>query len=167
MNEQTSEKNNRPDDKTFKDHREFLLKSLYEQAKSFDKGILTLAASALALSLVFIQKISPSPDSWTIPFLMVSWCCFAVCILSTLISFLTSQAAHRQQIDEWDKKYKKSEDSKESDTYSTEPKCSQTKKLKNYGSITTYLNISSMILFVLGVFSFVVFAFINLPTGQN
>src|ERR1043165_9448078 len=66
-------------------------------ADHFDKNILTLAAGAIAISLVFLEKIIQHPKASSLVYLYCSWVGLIVSLLATLISFLTSQAAYRRQ----------------------------------------------------------------------
>jgi hypothetical protein len=79
------------------DERKALVEGEQASADHFDKNILTLAASALGVSIVFLEKIAPHPDPKTLIFLYVSWSALVVSMLFTLSSFLTSQHAHRCQ----------------------------------------------------------------------
>jgi len=155
MNDRRSSEEGQLAGNVYRQHREFLLRGLYEQAKSFDKGILTLASGALALSLVFIQRIAPDPKPWTLYFLLQSWLCFAASIVSTLMSFLASQAAHRNRIREWDESY---------DAFPGKPNIVERKIA---GALTHWLNIASASLFLAGVVSLIVFAVGNVPTDSN
>src|ERR1044071_5676495 len=58
-------------------------------ADHLDKNILTLAAGAIAISLVFLEKIAPNPQPSTLVFLCLAWVSLIGSLLSTLISFLT------------------------------------------------------------------------------
>ena len=79
------------------DERKALVEGEQASADNFDKHILTLAASALGVSIVFLEKIAPKPDPTTLLFLYVSWFSLVISMLFTLSSFLTSQHAHRCQ----------------------------------------------------------------------
>ena len=126
-----------------------------DQAKSFDKGILSLSSGALALSLLFVEKIaslntkaaSPTLVNWTKPFLVGAWVLFVLAMLSTLVSFVSSQAAHLQTIREWDK------------VCTTGESC----PCENRGDLwTRRLNKLSIIFFIVGVTFLLVFATGNL-----
>jgi hypothetical protein len=67
-------------------------------SKAYDKTVLTFSAGAIGVSLTFVEKIAPEPS---VPFVLyVSWSCFALAILSVVVSFLLSQAAMDREI-EW------------------------------------------------------------------
>lgn len=63
---------------------------------SFDKSMLTLSSGALAVSLAFIKDIVPLGTASWIWLLIVSWTAFALCIVTTVVSFLFSIAAHKK-----------------------------------------------------------------------
>ena len=79
------------------DERKALVEGEQASADQFDKHILTLAASAFGISLVFLEKIAPKPDPQSLIFLYIAWSALVVSMLFTLSSFLTSIHAHRCQ----------------------------------------------------------------------
>lgn len=83
--------------------RRALIETEQNQSLQYDKAILTLSAGALGVTVVFVHEIAPAPDKDTLHFLFGGWAAFALSILSTLFSFLSSQAAHRQQRDSLDR----------------------------------------------------------------
>jgi hypothetical protein len=85
--------------KSYLDERKLLIDAEQKSAEQFDKGILTLAAGALGISLVFIKDIAPHPKPATLWFLVSAWAGFGVSLVSTLTSFLTSVHALRRQRD--------------------------------------------------------------------
>ena len=130
------------------DHRNLLIDADRESARSFDKAMITLPAGALALTITFIDKISPNPtDTWL---LYIVWSSFVLSLLSILISFLTSQSAIKTDIEKLDD---------ELNDITTDN--------KNCASCwTNLLNRFSIGLFIVGVSFLVVFAIINLPKGD-
>jgi heme exporter protein D len=60
---------------------------------SFDKSMLTLSSGALGVSLAFIKDIVPLGTADWICLLKISWGAFALCILTTVVSFQFSIAA--------------------------------------------------------------------------
>ena len=134
----------------YRDERKILIYAELEQARSFDKYILTLAAGTFGLSLLFIRQIVPQPEEGTIWLLIAAWVAFSVSILSTLISFLFSQLAYRKQQEILDIWYKKDTED-ETDT------------IKNkFATCTQRLNWVSMTLFFIGVIFLVIFSAVNL-----
>ena len=78
--------------------RRALIESEQKSSEQFDKGILTLAAGALAVSLVFLEKIAPKPPHHSVAALYIAWVALIASLLSTLASFLTSQHACRRAV---------------------------------------------------------------------
>ena len=130
-------------------HRQLLQQTMHDQARSFDKGILTLSSGALGLSIVFIERLAPHPVWWSKWFLAASWLLFAVAILLTLCSFLTSQVTHRSLIAAWDATRLNQADP-------------ETTTRDRFDLLTRWLNLASALLFFLGVLALVVFAIANL-----
>lgn len=137
------------------EERKSLLFAILEQAKSFDRWILTLAGGTFGLSLVFINQIAPNPKSGTIGFLVTGWVLFAVSILSTLSSFLFSQEACYKQIKDVHKLLNREIDR------------SKELPLNLYGRITKGLNYFSMITFLAGVAFLITFATLNLLSAKG
>ncbi len=130
--------------------RKSLNSALLEQAKSFDRWILTLSGGTFGLSLVFINQIAPNPKSGTVVYLGIAWVSFAVSILLTLISFLFSQEACYKQIEIVDKLRVEELDRKKRMPPNV------------FGKVTKSLNWFSMLMFIVGVSFLITFAITNL-----
>lgn len=66
-------------------------------AKSFDQSIVALAGGALGLSMTFVERFAPAPQStW---FLGASWVSFVLALLAVLVSYEVGQAAYREEQD--------------------------------------------------------------------
>src|SRR5215470_16827748 len=78
------------------------LTDLHEKATdSFDRAVMTLAGGALGISLAFVHDVAPKPrHTWVMG---VSWLLFALSLLLTLLSFLTSESAVVSMIDKFDR----------------------------------------------------------------
>lgn len=83
--------------KVYLEERKLLIHAEYEESRLFDKAILTLTAAAFGLSLTFIRQIVPTIKAGTVWILICAWAGFCISLLSTLISFLTSQYACSKQ----------------------------------------------------------------------
>lgn len=140
------EKNKQEVYQVYLEERKQLISAERETAQQFDKAILTLAAGALALSITFINQIAPQPKPNSIYWLIIAWSFFCLSLLSTLISFLTSQVACRKQRDILDDKVSGKENNKNNKA----------------ASWTNRLNYFSIAFFILGVISLIVFSAINL-----
>ncbi len=127
-----------------KSHREALVQGVYEQQRGFDRAILTITSGAFAVSLIFIEKVAPHPHPTSIALLIGAWAFFAVGMLATLISFLTSLAAHRCAIMDLDVDREHSA------------------RREFLGTVTTFLNFAAITLLVLGLLAIIIFAAINM-----
>jgi hypothetical protein len=82
------------------DYRKELAESSRASTDAFDKAVATIAGGALALSITFIHDIAPSPvhKGW----IGIAWGAFAVALVGSTASFLTSDVAHRRAITKLD-----------------------------------------------------------------
>lgn len=124
------------------EHRRHLVEALHAASQDFDRAIMTLAAGALGLSIVFVHNVAPEPKRTSL--LGWSWGLFAFSLLAIVISFLTSQAALRWEIDHFT--------DRERGEYPG----------GNAGRATSILNIAAGGSFILGVLTLAWFAFVNL-----
>jgi hypothetical protein len=133
------------------EERKLLVDAEREGARSFDKAILTLAAGAFGLSLTFVKEVAPCAESGTVAILVSAWGFFCASLLSTLISFLTSQTACSRQVTILEAKYR-------NDRSGQEEIC-----LKNRPAIwTSRLNMLSIITFVVGTILLAAFGAVSL-----
>ena len=123
--------------------RKSLVKAVRDTAQQFDKAILTLSAGAFAISITFINKIALNPEPWTIKVLVASWLSLIVSMVSTLVSFVTSQKACYRQIEIMEDKTGKSDENK--------PRV-----------WTDRLNILSITTFIIGIVMLALFSIANL-----
>jgi hypothetical protein len=139
------------------EERKALISAEREGARLFDRSILTLAAGAFGLSLLFIRQIAPEPEVATIGLLQGAWGAFGASILSTLVSFLTSQSACAKQ-----------REILELDYFENDTKSDGTRDrggTKNWlAGLTRRLNWLSIICFAIGAFFLAAFSFYNLQT---
>lgn len=135
--------------KVYLEERAKLVQFQAEETHKYDKAILTLAGGAFGFSLAFIKEIVPSVRPGTYVWLLASWGCFGLSLLSTMVSFLVSQSACRKQIEIVEKEF--FDDNKQ-----------ETPKNRAAGW-TFGLNIASVAAFVLGVVLLVVFVAVNVP----
>jgi hypothetical protein len=132
--------------RVYLDERKALVEAEKEGAHFFDKAILTLTAGAFGLSLTFIRQIVPTIRPYTKFLLILGWAGFCFSLLSTLVSFLTSQAACRRQREILKSVF-----------------CNEGREDKNvYGQVTQGLNIFSICAFVAGVVFLALFVILNL-----
>jgi hypothetical protein len=95
----TKEKQDEAKLKAYLEERNALVQGEQKSAEQFDKGVLTLAAGALGISLVFLEKIAPHPTQASLKYLCIAWLGFALSLGTILFSFLSSQFAYRRQRD--------------------------------------------------------------------
>ncbi|MCX6575334.1 MAG: hypothetical protein NTV82_02950 [Candidatus Aminicenantes bacterium] len=131
------------------EERAKLIHAQAEETHKFDRTILTLASGAFGFSLAFIKEIVPAIKQGTFGWLLAAWLGFCASLLSTLISFLTSQHACRKQIEILEKVI-----------FDGEKRESEKNRAAKW---TLGLNIASIIAFIAGVFLLVVFVSLNVP----
>lgn len=127
--------------------RTWLVQTLAEAHKEYDKTVTTLSAGALVLSITFLDDIAPSPARARC-LLVVAWVAFSASLLSTLVSFATSQHTLRLRIKEID-------DDLDPD------------RADAANRWTAGLNYAAAVLLFIGVVFLALFAFQNLEGGMN
>jgi hypothetical protein len=134
------------DEETYREHRRILIDGQGQAAQDFDKYLVALSAGAFGLSLAFIRQIAPDPVMlWSI---ITAWIAFGLSLLAILTSFLISQSAFQRAVEILDKQNEEDiEDSNKLD------------------SVTTGLNVVSIVSVVVGVASLGYFAISNIGTS--
>lgn len=136
--------------KTYLDERKLLVNAKLEESMLLDKSILTLAAGAFGLSLTFIRQIAPNIRSGTVLILALAWVNFGISMLSTLISFKTSEKALLRQIEIIEADYL-SENRDRKNVCENKPAC-----------LTKCLNTFSIVTFIVGTILLTFFSIFNL-----
>jgi hypothetical protein len=136
--------------KTYIEQRNQLVNAQIDQARQFDKYILTLASGTFGFSVVFMSYLVPTPGTSTMPFIIAALVNFGSSILSTLLSFLMSQKALSRQLEITDLWYK------------SETNLTDEQSKNKFADWTTRLNWVSMILFVIGGVFLIIFVALNL-----
>lgn len=134
------------DDDLYLEERNRLDSSLQSQYDMFDKNILLLSGGSFGISLTFFNSING--EIKMLFFLIFSWAFFCLSILSTLISFLSSQFYHQKLIKRLDAEYEGQ----------------KLKPLRN--NSIDWINIFSMISFFIGVICLVIFTSLNIGGGE-
>jgi hypothetical protein len=129
------------------DERKALVDGEQAAAEQFDKNILTLAAGALGISLVFLEKIAPDPDVKTLNYLYVAWIALVISLLATLSSLLTSQHAYRRQREILEEVF-----------FPKSEAANHHAKPNKWAKQTNFLNWTSIIAFIVGVFMLATFS---------
>lgn len=132
----------------FDEYRKQAWDDIRSGTDSFDRNLLAVSSSALALSLAFIKDFTPLATAVSLPFLYTSWCCFAGTIVTTIFSFRLSIAAVNKHLEYAYKYYEENDE----------------KFLKKKSAAEIALGAFTWIaaiLFLAGVFSTVIFCISN------
>ncbi len=133
--------------------RQDLLTRDLSNSEKYDNAILTLSTGVLAISLAFIKDIIPLEKTRCLILLILSWCAFGAAIISTLISFLSSQMAIKRQLEYAEKYYLNEEEE-------------YLKRKNSPKQLTDVMNYTSGILFIIGIIVTIIFVSINIA-GEN
>ncbi len=158
MSENKSANADTPKYQVYIDERKTLVSASLEQSRLFDKAILTLSSGALGLSLTFIRQIIPEgcePEKTY--FLVFAWVFLTVSIVSTVISFQTSSKACSKQIKIMEIDYGIAE----------KPTNHKNTRLSFYHRLTCWLNIFSVLCFIIGIIFLSVFSIHNLQNVKG
>jgi hypothetical protein len=134
------------------EERKSLVDAEREQSRLFDKAILTLAGGAFGLSLTFIKEIISSNKPVQIYWLILAWICFCSSMLSTLISFLTSQSACSTQRDILEATYLGNHAEQDG----------KSERMNSAAIWTKRLNVFSILTFIVGAVFLSIFSIVNL-----
>lgn len=138
------------DQQTYVDERKSLVDGENAVAERFDKAILTLSAGALYFAMTFVKDIAKMPRCcWS---LFLAWLAFGVAIVVMLGSLLTSQSAYRRARDTLDRD--RSSDS-----------CSKATPCNCFACVTHWLNVASIVAFLIGIVFLAYFIWANMPRG--
>lgn len=137
------------DTENYLKERKLLIDAQQQSYQQFDKAILTLSSGGLGVSIIFLRDILPIEQITNYCFLIGSWILFTISILSTLISFLTSQYAYNKQLELIDAYFL----NKDSDALT---------KKNRFAQITEGLNVSAAVFFILAVIGTIMFVSINI-----
>jgi hypothetical protein len=135
------------------DERKALVKAEQACADHFDKGIMTLAAGALGISLVFIEKIAPTPDPKTLNLLYMAWFSLVLSLLATLSSLLTGQYAFRRARVILENKFF--------------PEQTSGNSKNGWAIFSQILNWSSVVMFITGAITLALFSIENAKFNSN
>jgi len=133
--------------------RNHLLEGRKLSFMQFDKAILTLSGGGLALSLTFIHNIVPIFNSFHTWTLVIAWILFAFSVMTTLISFISSQFAFDRQL-------------KLAEEYYVENNDKAFQELNKPARFTNLANIASASAFILAVVFLLFFVSINIVSRE-
>lgn len=140
--------------KIYSETRKDLLNRQLSNSENFDKAIISLSTAGLGLSLAFIKDIVKIPEAHCLVLLYFSWSLFGAAIISTILSFVSSQSGINKQL------YFAEE-------YYLEKKEEFINKRNWQAQITNYLNIFSGIVFVGAIILTVIFVISNIGGHVN
>ena len=145
--------------------REALRSASLQLGGRYDQWLLTLAGGALALSLVFLEKVAPEPTTWTLVFLIPGWGALVLSIATGLLAINSGHHSYDIQIVILDQSFQEFSKRASQIDYTTkeyedepeEPINPHRKKLKLYNKI-------SLSSFITGILLLCFFSIFNLPT---
>jgi hypothetical protein len=83
----------------YDEHRRQTWQDIQSSTDNFDKNLLAVSSGALGFSLAFIKDIVHLPSAAWHCLLYISWVCFALCIVITVLSFRLSVAALNKHLE--------------------------------------------------------------------
>ncbi|GHT57940.1 hypothetical protein FACS1894109_11180 [Spirochaetia bacterium] len=120
-----------------------------EMDARFDKALFTVAAGSFGISFAFIDKIVPVAKAANPVLIVVSWACFAACLIITVLGHLLSANAYRKHRDNTTKEMYAQIDGVPIET----------KRIRNFVSPCNYLAIIS---YAGGIVCLLLFVLLNL-----
>lgn len=152
MNSSELDNESQPRHEAYLAHRKHLWSLCIDQRTAFDKALLTLSSSALAVSIAFYDKLAIDVGIKASLYLFVSWCFLSTALLSTVLSFLMSGLSQEKQVMLFDKYYV--------EQLKNEP------QEKFFKSISFSLTLLGSFCFIFGIIIFLYFTYANLPRSQ-
>lgn len=150
--------------------RELLVRGEHQAIQEYDKSILTLSASALAFSIALTGFLHRRTEADGL--LVVTWICFLVAVLSTVVSLFASHFAFQARRGELDIDYARQAAQRAKDF--GEPLPTSFESARSVGDaktsiskrMTQSLNILSLLAFTIGIVCLVVFITFNLTQAE-
>ena len=130
---------------TYINERSFLTNAKFQGSISFAKAILTLSAGALGFSVNFVKQVFPYIEPYSKKYILIAWIGFGMSAILILISYLLSQYAASEGIKVLEAYYYDSNEIK-----------------NKYNVWIRFLNIMSILSFLIGAASLIYFSFIDL-----
>jgi hypothetical protein len=94
-----------PDHDAYRQYYEEIAKRQLSNNEAFDKAILSLSSAGLALSLTFFKFVVPAKEAVSTNVIENAWFLFLAAIISTLLSYVTSQRALALELKHAEKYY--------------------------------------------------------------
>jgi hypothetical protein len=137
------------DYEAYQKYCEEISKRQLSNSEAFDKAILSLSSAGLALSLSFFKFVVPASQAISLDLIKYSWYLFLAAIISTILSFVTSQRALAIELTHAERYYLSDEEEFE-------------KKNNPASNLTELLNILSGLFFILAIINVVRFVVANI-----
>lgn len=150
---QGSQSSNSGHDPAVNDYRKHLWDAMRAGQEQHDKSLLALSSGGLAISLIMLKDVFGKSKLAVPDMLIGSWILFCLCILGTMVSFLTSQKCLRRRLVKYEESLVTGNDEK-------------LKIIDPLERLTNCLNYASCTFLVLAVMATVMFASINLKRGN-
>ena len=143
------------DGQRLREYRRFLIEAEKEAQGSWDRTLLTLAAGAIGISVVFLRDLA-GPGTVEKPWALISaWVFWTLTLICVLISFFTSRNALRHAISETDAALKEKLDN------------SPDQPGGRWTRATEWLNRIGVPLFIAGIILLFIFAAANLEVSDG
>jgi len=136
------------DHESYRQYHEEISRRQLSNNEAFDKAILSLSSAGLALSLTFFKFVVPIEKAISIDIMKQAWILFLLAIISTIISYVSSQKALKIELD-YAEKYYLDDDSEFEN------------KNNPASNLTEFLNVIAGLLFIAAISSVVYFVTLN------
>lgn len=137
----------------FESLRDHLNEIDIKTSEQFDRAILTLSSTGLALSVGLTNFIVPFESATSRWLMFGSWVLLLLAIISTVVSFLTAKSAV------WDtREYAQKYYIEDLEEFGT--------KISPWSRVTYWLNLNSAVLFIMGALSITLFIAVNVPAKE-
>lgn len=133
-------------------------------AEKYDQWVLTISGGALGVSLTFLEKISSSPISGSVPIIGVAWFCFVLSLLAGLYAIRFSSKSLVEQIVILDAEYDKFSRTTKPEAMLGDPVRSRKNQYRAKVLIASEISLWSLIL---GTVLLCVFSIVNLSANQK
>lgn len=146
--------------KSYLEERKGLNEAELAACENYDKYMITLSSGALGLSVLYLEKIAKQPLPYTYPWLYTAWGAFGVALCIMLASFLLSQSSWRRRRDLLDEGFTRDWGQMQP---ASKPEDLSLVDTDYCGLVTNWMNRLALLLFAVGILTFLVFSIRNLP----
>lgn len=138
----------------YNDHKKQAWADIQSSTDSYDNNLITLSSGGLGVSIAFIKEIVHPAQATSLWMLYVSWVCFGLCILTTVISFQIAIKTQKEHLVNCGKYYLDKDDSYRD-------------KAGKYSKALTGCTIFAGVFFVLALAFTIVFAVSNIARNST